>query len=153
MSPSRAVEILQALIQGLDPVSGEVLADESVLHNVEVLRALLTAVAALGQSAARAQRRAQLPDNVGRPWSETEQAQLAAAFKAGETPAVLAGKHRRTLRAIEARLERMGLLSPEQRTTRSGFSGVSDAPPARRAPRGRAARAAHSPRRLRRARQ
>ena len=152
MLPSRAVEILNALIQGTDPVSGAPLPEDSALHHAEVLRALLTAVNALGQAAARAQRRAQLPVNVGRPWSEAEQAALVAAFKAGEAPAVLAEKHRRTLRAIEARLERLGLLSAEERITRGGFSGVSDAPPARRVRRTPPQRAPSAVRRLRRTR-
>ncbi len=143
MPPSPAVEILHSLIQGLDPVTGAALPLESVLHRAEVLRALLTAVSALEQCAARAQRRAQMPGNVGRPWSETEQAELVAAFKAGEAPAALAEKHGRTLRAIEARLERLGLLRPEQRTTRGGFIGVSDAAPARRVRHARATRRTH----------
>jgi hypothetical protein len=132
MPPTRAAEILRALIEGVDPLSGESLSSESVLHHAEVLRALLAALGALEASAARAQRRAQLPGNVGRAWSETEQASLVAAFKAGEPTAALAAKHRRTLRAIEARLERLGLLSAAERTTRRGFTGVSEAQPARR---------------------
>ena len=152
MLPSRAVEILNALIQGTDPVSGAPLPPDCALHHAEVLRALLTAVDALGQAAARAQRRAQLPVNVGRPWSEEEQAALVAAFKAGEAPEVLAEKHRRTLRAIEARLERLGLLSAEERITRGGFSGVSDASPVRRVRPMRPQRAASAARQLRRTR-
>lgn len=138
MTASRPIEILNALIQGLDPQTGEPLEPDSPLHRVEVLRALLAAVTALEQSAARAQRRAQMPDNVGRPWSEAEEAQLAAGFRAGESPAALAGTHRRTLRAIEARLERLGLLHPEQRRTRGGFTGVSEAVRARGGARPRA---------------
>ena len=84
-----------------------------------------------------------MPGNVGRPWSETEQAELVAAYKAGEAPAALAEKHGRTLRAIEARLERLGLLRSEQRTTRGGFVGVSDAAPARRRRHARATRRTH----------
>lgn len=151
MQSSRAVEILKALIEGIDPLSGASLPDGSALHHAEVLRALLAAVAALEQSAARAQRRAQLPDNVGRAWSEAEQAGLVAAFEAGQTPAALAEKHRRTVRAIEARLERLGLLRPEERTTRGGFSGVSETAPARGSRRSRAARATRRSRRTRHA--
>ena len=132
MPRTRAAQILQALIEGVDPLSGAPLSNESVLHHAEVLRALLAALGALKASAARAQRRAQLPGNVGRAWSETEQTALVAAFKAGESTAALATKHRRTLRAIETRLERLGLLSAAERTTRRGFTGVSDAQPARR---------------------
>ncbi|MGC8517150.1 MAG: hypothetical protein ACP5P4_01315 [Steroidobacteraceae bacterium] len=149
MQPSRALEVLNALIHGLDPLSGEPLSEGSVLHRAEVLRALLSAHDALQQAGVRAQRRAQLPDNVGRSWSEAEQAELLAAFKEGATPAALAAKHRRTLRAIETRLERLGLLKPEERMTRGGFPGVSETPPVRRAARARAIGA----RRTRRARE
>ncbi len=124
----QAGQILKALIQGADPRTGEPVPAESVLHQAEVLRALLAAVAALERSAARAQRRAALPDNVGRAWTGEEESRLIAAFKTGEPPEVLARKHRRTLRAVEARLERLGLLTAEQRTTRGGFPGVADAP-------------------------
>ncbi len=122
----RAGQTLQSLIQGLDPRTGEALPTESVLQQAEVLRALLAAVAALEQSAARAQRRSLLPANVGRTWSSEEEDNLVAEFKAGETPEAIARRHRRTLRAIEARLERLGLLKSDQRVTRGGFSGVSD---------------------------
>ena len=74
--------------------------------------------------AARAQRRAQLPDNVGQAWTTDEESKLVAAFKSGDSPSAIAHRHGRTLRAIEARLERMGLITPEERTTRGGFSGV-----------------------------
>ena len=127
----RAGETLQALIQGLDPRTGEALPAESLLQRAEVLRALLAAVTALEHSAARAQRRSLLPANVGRTWTTEEEDNLVAEFKAGETPEAIARRHRRTLRAIEARLERLGLLKSDQRVTRGGFSGVSDAPRAR----------------------
>jgi hypothetical protein len=123
----RAGETLKALIQGLDPRSGEALPAESVLQRAEVLRALLAAVAALEHSAARAQRRSLLPANVGRTWTDEEESKLVTAFKSGEAPEAIARRHRRTLRAIEARLERLGLLRADQRVTRGGFPGVSDA--------------------------
>jgi hypothetical protein len=131
MTQARARQILQSLVQGIDPVSGEELPHETVLQRVEVLRALLAGLSALEQTAARAQRRAQLPGNVGQAWTTEEESRLVAAFKAGETPVTIARKHGRTLRAIEARLEKLGLITAEQRTTRGGFAGVSEAPPPR----------------------
>lgn len=129
----RAGEILKALIQGLDPRTGEALPAESVLQRAEVMRALLAGVAALQRSAARAQRRSLLPANVGRTWTTEEENRLIAAFEAGDAPATIARRHRRTLRAVEARLERLGLLRADQRVTRGGFPGVSDAARARAA--------------------
>ena len=126
MKEQKARQILQALIQGIDPHTGEELPSGTVIQQADVLRALLAGVAALEQAVARAQRRSQLPDNVGRTWSKEEEATLVAAYKGGEAPADIAARHGRTLRAIEARLERLGLLAPEQRSTNNSF--VSNPP-------------------------
>ena len=109
---------------GADPITCEELPRETVLQHADVLRALLAGLTALEQTAARAQRRAQLPDNVGRAWTTDEESRLVAAFKSGDSPIVIAHQHGRTLRAIEARLEKLGLITAEQRTTRGGFTGV-----------------------------
>ena len=115
-------KVLKALIAGLDPESAEPLPNESVLHQAEVIRALLAGFNALDQAAARAQRRSQLPDNVGSAWTTEEEAKLVAAFKSGDSPEVIAQKHGRTLRAIEARLQKLGLITEAERTTRGGFT-------------------------------
>jgi len=136
MKQTRARQILQSLIQGTDPVTGEELSRETVLQRAEVLRALLAGLTALEQTAARAQRRAQLPDNVGQAWTTEEEGKLVAAYKGGASPAAIARQHGRTLRAIEARLEKLGLITAADRTTRGGFTGVSDAAPRMRITRG-----------------
>lgn len=123
MQEQRARKILQALIQGVDPATGAELEPETVLQRADVLRALLAGLAAIDQVAARAQRRAQLPDNVGRPWTPDEERALVTAFQAGDPLTEVATKHRRTLRAIEARLERLGLLTADQRLTNNSFIG------------------------------
>jgi hypothetical protein len=121
MKEQRAREILQALVQGIDPLTGEELPPGTILQHADVLRALLAGLTALEQTAARAQRRAQLPDNVGRAWTSDEEATLVASYKSGDSIPDIAIRHGRTLRAIEARLEKLGLLTPEQRTTNPGF--------------------------------
>ena len=125
MKQTRARQILQSLIQGIDPVRGEELPRETVLQHAEVLRALLAGLSALQQTAARDHRRAQLPGNVGQTWTSEEESRLVAAFKSGDAPVAIAHQHGRTLRAIEARLEKLGLITAEQRTTRGGFTGAS----------------------------
>jgi hypothetical protein len=121
MKEQRARQILQALVQGVDPLSGAELPPGTILQEADILRALLAGIAALEQTAARAQRRAQLPGNVGRSWSGDEEAALVAAFKSGDSLADIAARHGRTLRAIEARLEKLDLLTPQQRSTRNSF--------------------------------
>ena len=123
----RSKQVLQALVQGIDPDKGTELPADTVLNRVDVVRALLAAIAALEAMTARAQRRAQLPTSVGKTWSEAEEQQLKEEFAASEPVPLIASKHGRTVRAIDARLERLGLLRPDQRTTSSLFLGGSDA--------------------------
>ncbi len=123
MQEQRARKILQALVQGVDPTTGAELEAGTVLQRADVLRALLAGVAALEQISARAQRRAQLPENVGLPWSDDEERTLVSEFQSGDSLADIAAKHGRTLRAIEARLERLGLITADQRTTNNSFTG------------------------------
>lgn len=136
MQQIRAREILQSLIQGIDPITGKELPHETVLQHADVLRALLAGLSALEQTSARAHRRAQLPDNVGQAWTTEEESRLIAAFKKGDSAVTIAREHGRTLRAIEARLEKLGLITAEERTTRGGFTGVSEEPPRLRHARG-----------------
>jgi len=128
MQEQRARKILQALVQGVDPTTGAELEAGTVLQRADVLRALLAGVAALEQISARAQRRAQLPENVGLPWSSDEERMLVSEFQSGDPLSDIASKHGRTLRAIEARLERLGLITAEQRTTNNSFTGSPASP-------------------------
>lgn len=132
MNEVRAREILRTLVQGIDPSTGEELPPGTVLQQAEVLRALLVGAEALGQHVARATRRAQLPRNIGRAWSEEEQNKMITAFQAGEAVPEIAAKHGRTLRAIEARLQVLGLISTDQRLTTDRFAHTESSPKAKR---------------------
>jgi hypothetical protein len=124
MQNTEARDILVSLIQGRHPASGEEIPSECVVHLPDVIRALLVGVGAIDATDARVRRRAQLPENVGIGWTTKEEEQLRSEFAAKEPLKAIAERHGRTLRAIEARLERMGLITAEQRTTRGGFTGV-----------------------------
>jgi len=121
----RAKQVIESLIQGNDPVTGKELPSDTVLNRIEVYRALLVAVAAIQETAARSARRLQLPSGVGKPWSNEEEQLLSAEFKGREAIPDIAEKHQRTVRAIEVRLERLGLLTPDERTTYTFPSPVS----------------------------
>jgi hypothetical protein len=116
---------LQALIQGVDPDTGDELPPDTVLNRPGVLRALLAADAALDAVQARAQRRAQLPASVGKSWSDSEESRLRKEYQQDMPIPDIAAKHGRTVRAIEARLERLGLLRADQRTTSNSFLGAT----------------------------
>jgi hypothetical protein len=113
----RAKKVLTALIEGIDPWDGSELAKDSIIHNIEVSRALAVAAKALDDQQARAARRAQLPSNVGRGWDDAEERTLATAYQSGDPISQIAARHGRTARAIEARLVRLKLLDPQHRST------------------------------------
>lgn len=113
MRHQEARGILEGLVQGVHPETGTALKGEGVLEDATVLRALLEAVAALRAAEGRALRRAQLPPNVGRLWTTEEEAALRQAFERQTPPEEIARTHRRTVRAIAQRLQRMGLLAED----------------------------------------
>ncbi len=111
MKRVEAVGILRSLVEGRDPATGEELPVEGVLQRAPVLRALLMAQAEMEESIQREKRRATLPERAGEPWTDEEDAQLMSGFQGGTTIADLATKHGRTTNAVEARLERLGLVT------------------------------------------
>ena len=121
----RARMILHALVQGIHPKTGGELPQDSVVNEIDVSRAMATAVFALDQLSTRLARRAQLPESVGKVWTEEEEQRLRDEFSGNQPIALIATKHRRTIRAIEARLEKLGLLTADQRMTANSFVGPS----------------------------
>jgi hypothetical protein len=121
MKDQRARQILHSLVNGADPFSGEDLAAGTVLQNADVIRAMLAGCSALEERTARASRRAQQPKNIGQTWTPEENERLIQAFKSGESLEAVAARHGRTLRAIEARLEILRMITREQRTTENRF--------------------------------
>lgn len=115
--------VLESLIQGLDPETGEDLPKKDSANRIEVTRSMSIALTALKEVDARMVRRSLLPESVGKPWTEEEEQQLKVEFANSESISDIATKHGRTIRAIEARLERVGLLRPDQRTTNDSFTG------------------------------
>jgi hypothetical protein len=69
---STTKKILQALIRGMDPRTGEELVQDTILQRVEVIRALITSLEAVQATEQRASRRSLLPESVGQRWTEDE---------------------------------------------------------------------------------
>jgi hypothetical protein len=115
MEHTRAVEVIKSLAAGIDPYTGEIFQSGSTLQNPEVVRALFVAVAALEGRSVKAAKPAtprNQPPAAGRPWSETEERELASEFDGGTAEKDLAAKHQRTLGAIRYRLVKLGRLDP-----------------------------------------
>lgn len=110
MTPAEAKQIIEVLAGGIDPATGEVLADDSPLSNPHVIRALFLAAKALDLMSSKAARSATTPTNAGQPWTEDEDQRLVVAFDAGTPAAELARTHERSTGAINSRLIRLGRL-------------------------------------------
>jgi hypothetical protein len=122
MNTKQAIQALKSLVEGIDPTTGKEFEHNPVLQNANVIRALLAGVGALQEKEARETRRAMLPANVGNPWTAEQEQQLIDAFNAGDPLAEVGERMGRSLRGIEARLVKLGLISPEQRTTTDTFT-------------------------------
>ena len=119
----KARAVLQALIHGLDPETGTELPEGAIVNRIVVNRSMNVAVTALEQVEARMLRRAQLPESVGKTWTAEEEQQLRTEFANSEPIPFIATQHGRTVRAIEVRLEMLGLLGADQRATSNSFAG------------------------------
>lgn len=135
MEKQAALHIVQALAQGIDPHTGETFPASGPYQHPDTVRALFEAAHALAaltaltdlpaapsgaasgtgdDTAIGAPRNAArgAHENAGKPWSDAEDQALAAGFDAGKTLGELAGQHRRSRVAIQARLVRLGRMEP-----------------------------------------
>jgi len=108
MDTERALRILEALADGVDPFTGEVFPDDSPYQNPQVVRALSSAVEAVKRVRKIDSRKKSLPAKAGIPWSEEEDERLVEEFEAGKSIRELAEMHERSMGAIQARLVRLG---------------------------------------------
>jgi hypothetical protein len=112
MELQTARAIIDTLAQGIHPVTGEAMPEDSPYNAPPVIRALFTVSQALEGSAVpaakRARTRGDLPANTGKPWSRDDDEQLRAGFLAGTPTKDLAAALGRTRWAIESRLVKLG---------------------------------------------
>lgn len=108
MELQAARQIIDTLAQGIHPVTGEAMPEDSPYNAPPVIRALFAVSQALLVPQVRARR--VLPPNAGKPWEMSEDAQLASGFDAGKPVEELATDAGRTRFAVETRLVKLGKL-------------------------------------------
>lgn len=126
MHCEKALEIIQLLADGVDPVSGEVFPKDSPYNHSEVTRALYHATwllqeevehaqpakgtrSALSPGIKKGRRPRQEPKNSGNPWSEDSDRALLRGLDEGKTIQELATVFGRSHGAISSRCERLGI--------------------------------------------
>jgi hypothetical protein len=122
---SKARQILRSLAQGIHPDTHQVLPRNSIVNDIHVTRAIRTAIAALDEVQSRQDRRFQLPANVGLPWSDQEEQQLAELYRSPADIPAIADQLGRTVRGVETRLIRLGLMTADERAIDHGSPTVS----------------------------
>lgn len=108
MDAQLAKEILSILADGINPSTGEVLPDSDSCNQIDVVRALHAAIAALGNTAKPVRAR---PVNAGKPWTKEDEATLCRMFDEGYTNKEISNYFKRSPGAIAARLVRLGKIS------------------------------------------
>ncbi|GAB3773932.1 hypothetical protein GCM10028796_47360 [Ramlibacter monticola] len=108
-----ARQIIDALAQGIHPVTGEAMPEDSPYNAPPVIRALHAVSRALeeapeGPATEEARPRAAPPPNAGKRWSPQEDSALEIAFDAGIPLKQVAQELGRTSFAVEQRLIRLG---------------------------------------------
>ena len=107
MELQAARQIIDTLAQGIHPVTGEAMPDDSPYNAPPVIRALVAVSQALqAPQSTRAAR--ELPPNAGKPWSSEDDQALAIAFDAGADTRTLMQSLGRTRFSVEARLVKLG---------------------------------------------
>lgn len=114
MNTEDAVKILNALAQGIDPTTGELIEDDHILSNPHVIRALFTGINALTQNSIKLEKtHTSKQDNLshaGKPWTPEEDQQLIDEFNEGLKVSKIAEIHGRSSGGISSRLSRLGLI-------------------------------------------
>ncbi len=105
----QAKEILSALANGVNPMTGEILPDSDSCNQPSVVRALYTALSALENKVTPL--KARKYENSGKPWTPEENDQVVAEYQSGMSGAEIAKLHKRSTTAIAARLVHLGIIS------------------------------------------
>lgn len=122
-----ARQIIDTLAQGIHPVTGEAMPEDSPYNAPPVIRALHAVSRALEAPGAAeppepARSRRNLPPNAGKAWSPQEDAALETAFDAGIDLKQVAEELGRTRFAVEQRLVKLGKVAAPAGGGRFGVS-------------------------------
>ena len=126
MTNERAREIIELMLDGIDPLTGEMLPDGHLCCYAEVGEALKAAISALGgtpSSEALPVNKKNGKLNAGRPWSEEDNKMLAQLFASGAAIDEMCAKLQRRERGLTRQLAYLGLTQPDNRRTGPSNAG------------------------------
>lgn len=128
MDPERAVEIIENLVGGIHPLTGETLPEDNICEENGIVDALNCAIHVLNERIVAeraiekyrrqqekdaekkpAENKRKKPENAGKPWLPKDDSNLLKLYKSGYSITEIAKQYKRTKEAIRARLVRLGI--------------------------------------------
>lgn len=122
MTKEEAREILQSMIDGVDPNTGEILPATHLCNNPTVKRALHIAIMCMSDNDKFIRKNGQL--NAGRPWTKADSANLTFLYRHGATMEEICAKLQRRERGVRNQLEYLGLIENEKTNNKNSFPGM-----------------------------
>ena len=105
MDINRAKEIIEALAEGIDPTTGELLSEDNVCNKGEVVRAFYSVIDTLEKK-----QKKKMPENTGKPWTVEDETLLKEMYANGATKSEICRILKRTVTGVAARLVHMGII-------------------------------------------
>ncbi|ALM52543.1 hypothetical protein [Halomonas huangheensis] len=115
MDSDKALQIINTLASGVDPITGEIHPDGGTLQHPDIIRALYMASMAIQaqMDAGKPGKTASRPGRAGEAWTTEEDRQLAQGFDEGLNMSELGRQHQRSRGAIQARLVKLGRITED----------------------------------------
>ena len=104
MDISKAKEIVGALAEGIDPITGEILPADHLCNNVDVVRAFY----ALLQG--NDEKKEKTYENSGKKWTDEDDELLRQLYEQGAKISEIQRKFMRSRGSIQSRLAKLGLV-------------------------------------------
>ncbi|MDB2683125.1 hypothetical protein N9Z27_02615 [Alphaproteobacteria bacterium] len=117
MNIAEAKKIAEHLGNGINPLTGEMLPPDNILHNSKIIRALLTLAhktPVKKQSRSLSNAAKNLPTNTGKKWDQVSETRLIEMFNKGKSMVKIAAQFERTKGAIRSRLVKLGLIEDDR---------------------------------------
>ena len=106
MDIERAKELISALAEGIDPITGEVLPPDHICNNAEIIRAFYTVL----HKDNTEPKKKKTYESSGKRWTKEDDQLLKELFEQGEKISEIQRKFMRSRGSIEARLSKLGLV-------------------------------------------
>lgn len=109
MNLEQAKRILEALADGINPVTGEILSKEDSCNQVDVVRALHIVLKHLDTPSKKSKK--SNAENAGKPWSPEDDDILCRMFETGCSTQDMCNHFQRSNGSIAARLVKLGKIN------------------------------------------